>query len=85
MDTIRIIGARITNRLKDVGEVQDILTRYGCAIKTRLGLHEADESGDSQGGLLILELTGDLAEMDNFESALEQVEGVIVRRMDFPK
>ena len=35
-----IIGIKISNRLESAISVQEILTKYGCAIKTRIGLHE---------------------------------------------
>ncbi|HRY99300.1 MAG TPA: hypothetical protein P5550_09630 [Bacteroidales bacterium] len=84
METIRILGVRITPEVKDITGVQEILTRYGCVIKTRLGLHEADEDGRSRGGLLLVELTGEAQEMDHFEKALRGIEHLVVGRMDFP-
>ena len=85
MNGIRILGVRITSKVKDTIAVQEILTRYGCVIKTRLGLHETDDSGQSRGGLLILELTGAADEMDHFEQALRGVGGMELQRMDFPE
>ncbi len=35
-----ILGVQVTNRIKNALEVQEILTKFGCNIKTRLGLHE---------------------------------------------
>ena len=35
-----IIGISVKNRLDDAQKLQEILTRYGCAIKTRIGLHD---------------------------------------------
>lgn len=84
MDTIRILGVRITPEVTDILGVQDILTRYGCVIKTRLGLHESDEEGNSRGGLLLVELAGDDQELDHFEQALRGIDKLVVGRMDFP-
>ena len=55
---IRILGIQVTNRFQLAGEVQKVLTRYGCSIKTRLGLNDEDMESDAA-GLIILELTGD--------------------------
>lgn len=38
--------------------VQQILTGWGCIIKTRLGIHDGVEDNCSNEGLLILELAG---------------------------
>jgi len=80
---IRIIGILIKDRQKEAGEVQKALTSYGCSIKTRLGLHEVNENYCSNAGLILLELTGDYAEMDNLENALFKIEGIEVRKMKF--
>ena len=57
---IRILGVLITDRQKEAGKVQALLTKFGCSIKTRLGLHEVTDNLCSSSGLIILELTGDV-------------------------
>ena len=84
MNGIRILGVQVTQRLKNASEVQDVLSRYGCSVKTRLGIHEFEEHDKDSLGLLILELTGDIEEADGLEKNLEEIEGLVVRRMDFP-
>ena len=63
----RILGVLITNRQKEAGKVQSVLTKYGCSIKTRLGLHEATDELYSTNGLILLELTGNVSEMEKLE------------------
>ncbi|MFW6094954.1 MAG: hypothetical protein ACOC8S_00790 [Bacteroidota bacterium] len=75
----RILGILITDRKKEAGEVQKILTQYGSTIKTRLGLHEVGDDTLSEEGLILLELTGIQSEMDNLES----IEGTQTQKMDF--
>jgi hypothetical protein len=79
----RILGILITDRKKEAGKVQNILTKYGCSIKTRLGLHEATDDVCSTSGLLLLELTGDVSEMDKLENELVAVEGTQTQKMIF--
>jgi hypothetical protein len=38
-----ILGVHITDRIHHVHAVQNLLTEYGCSVRTRLGLHEAQE------------------------------------------
>jgi len=79
----RILGILITDRQKEAGKVQSVLTKYGCSIKTRLGLHEATDDVCSTSGLLLLELTGDVSEMDKLENELVAIEGTQTQKMIF--
>ena len=80
---VRILGVLVTDRKKEAGDVQKLLTNYGCSIRTRLGLHEVSDDYCSSQGLLILELFGDKTEQDKLEAALTSVSGVQVRKMVF--
>ncbi len=35
-----IIGISVNNRAAESQQLQEILTKYGCYIKTRIGLHD---------------------------------------------
>ncbi len=80
---IRILGVLITNREKEAGNVQRLLTKFGCSIKTRLGLHEIATDLCSPCGLILLELLGDTTEMDKLEKELSALSGVQVNKMVF--
>lgn len=79
----RILGILITDIQKEAGKVQNVLTKYGCSIKTRLGLHEVSDDVCSTSGLLLLELTGNLSEMDKLEKELVAIEGTQTQKMIF--
>jgi hypothetical protein len=49
----------IGDRKESAVKVQQILTGWGCMIKTRLGLHDDILDNCSESGLLILEVVGD--------------------------
>ncbi|MFW5886251.1 MAG: hypothetical protein ACOCUL_00705 [Bacteroidota bacterium] len=80
---VRILGLLVSNRNKEVAHVQEVLTNYGCFIKTRLGLHNVSEDECSPTGLIILELMGDQDGMDKLENKLKSIEGVNVQKMIF--
>ena len=80
---IRILGVLIHDRQKEAGDVQKVLTKYGCSIKTRLGLHEVSDDLCSTSGLVLLELFGDAGEMDKLEKELDAVAGAQVQKMVF--
>ncbi len=79
----RILGVKITDRKKEAGDVQGVLTKYGCSIKTRLGLHEVTRDNCSTSGLIILELTGNISDMENLEKELIAIEGTQTQKMVF--
>ncbi len=79
----RIIGIHISERINDAVKIQDILTKFGCSIKTRIGLHDVSDDYCSPCGLVILELTGDINECDRLEMELEKVKGVVIKKMTF--
>ena len=80
---VRILGIYVSAREKAALQVQDILTKYGCSIKTRLGLHDTDDPYCGNCGLIILELTGDVNECLRLENELWAVEGVKIQKMVF--
>ena len=78
-----IVGVHITERTTHAGEVQTILSKYGCSIRTRLGLHEADDGVCSANGLILLEMVDDEAATVEMMVELESIEGVEVKQMVF--
>jgi hypothetical protein len=83
MNEIWVLGIYISDRVKKASDVQAILTKFGCSIKTRLGLHEVKEDSCASSGLLILELTGDRKEFKKLENELLKVDGLVVKNMIF--
>lgn len=83
MTELRILGVMVANRSEAAMKVQQILTKYGCTIKTRLGLHELDLEQCHSCGLILLELMGDPEECIRLENELWAVEDVRVQKMVF--
>ena len=83
MDKHIVFGVHITDRVKHAHKVQDIFTEYGCQIRTRLGLHEADERICSPNGLILLEMAGEESKCHEMADKLNAVEGVEVQKMIF--
>ena len=76
-----IFGIHISQRTENVPAVQALLTKYGCNIRTRLGIHDADTTSCSPSGLVLVDVFG--AEADDFYKELEALKGVGLQRMDF--
>lgn len=51
-----IIGISISNRKEESKQLQEILTKYGCFIKTRIGLHDMGEYQCLNYGIVLIEV-----------------------------
>jgi len=77
-----IMGVVIDLRSKNAQKVQEVLTKHGCIIKTRLGLHEVSESECTEHGLVILSLMNKPKEIDDLKAELLSIDGVRVNVMN---
>jgi len=78
-----ILGIQIGHREAEAVKVQELLTKHGCIIKTRLGLHEAGNLCSSK-GLVILEfIPGNDKEVEQLKVELEKLDEVVVGMMTF--
>jgi hypothetical protein len=66
----------IGNRKESAVKVQQVLTAWGCLIKTRLGIHDGILDKCSDQGLLILELYGSKKEKDEIARKVAVIPGV---------
>lgn len=77
------MGIQVGDREAEAAKVQELLTKHGCAIKTRLGLHEAGNMCSSK-GLIILEFVqGKEEEIKALKDELAALEDIKVRDMEF--
>lgn len=78
-----IMGIQVGDRESEAVKVQELLTKHGCIIKTRLGLHEAGNLCSSK-GLIILEFIGGKdSEVDELKAELQKIEDISVDTMIF--
>lgn len=66
----------VDHRRTAAGKLQQVLTEYGCHIKTRLGLHDAVLDQCSDSGLIFLELVGDRSIHQKLANAMSAIDGV---------
>jgi metal-responsive CopG/Arc/MetJ family transcriptional regulator len=78
MAVYHLMGVLISKRRAVATNLQDVLTRHGCLIKVRLGLHE---TGDlcSEEGLMILQLNGSDDDIDELFADLNALDGVLAK------
>ncbi len=83
MSELRILGVLVQTRSDAARQVQDVLTKYGCSIRSRLGLHNLDVEGCQDCGLILLELYGETEECLRLENELWKIDSVKVQKMIF--
>ncbi|MBP2634423.1 MAG: hypothetical protein H6Q72_330 [Firmicutes bacterium] len=69
------------NRVETAVKVQDVLTKYGCHIRVRLGLHDAAVNSCTNSGIILLQLCGDDVPVKQMEQELQQISNVKVKYM----
>jgi hypothetical protein len=79
----RILGVFVKKRNQSIALIQDVLTKFGCSIRTRLGINVSSQLNVPDAGLILLELIGDIKEMDKLEDALKEIHQVQVKKMVF--
>ena len=77
-----IIGVKIQNRIESAAEVQVILTKHGCSIKTRIGLHNVDCGTCSPFGLILLEVV-DHEKAIEIQKDLLEISDIEIQEMIF--
>ena len=72
---VTILGIKLDERLENSLNFQKILSKYGCEIRTRLGLHSSENNSCTNWGIIILEFTGDEKSLNNFEKEISLIDG----------
>ena len=78
-----VLGVHVTDRVRRAADVQQLLSEYGCNIKTRLGVHEVTDEFCAESGLILLEMWGDYAKCMELRDKLGRIEGVEIQQMEF--
>ncbi len=58
-----IIGISVENRREEAQKLQEILTEYGCYIRTRIGLHPMGEYKCLNYGIVLIEVIDKINEI----------------------
>jgi hypothetical protein len=61
--------------------LQELLTKHGCIISMRLGLHETSKALCAERGLILLQLCGEEEEISALKKDLSTIEGIKVNTM----
>lgn len=77
-----VMAVILDKRTKEAAEVQRILTKHGCIINVRLGLHESVGESCSDEGLILLHLKAASGDIQALENDLTALQGVRVKKME---
>lgn len=78
-----IMAIKMEERVAKAPNLQEILTEYGCIIKTRVGFHETDEEKCSREGIIILHLYGEKKEFQELYEKIKKLDGATPKFIEF--
>ena len=82
MSCYYLIGVRMENRVDNAVKFQETLTKNGCKIKARLGLHEVSDDSCSNDGIIVLQPCGTKEDVETLVKELNRLEGVTAKYID---
>lgn len=77
-----VIGVRMDNRIGNALKFQEVLTKNGCKIKARLGLHEVSDDACADDGLIVLQPCGEKEDIEQLVKDLNRLEGITAKLID---
>lgn len=78
-----VLGVHLANRISEAPPFQELITHYGCNIRTRIGLHDVADGYCSVAGLILLDMVGEEERILELEAKLKEFEGLDVQKMVF--
>jgi len=76
-----IMAIALEGRNRFAPELQEILTKHGCIISMRLGLHETSKDLCADRGLILLQLAGEDKEISDLKEELSNIEHIKINTM----
>ena len=79
MNCYNIIAIRLESRTQNANNLQQILTRSGCNIKVRLGLHDVSDDYCANDGIIILQVCGKDEELQLLLDNINKMDGATAK------
>jgi len=76
MDCYNVMVISVEGRNETSKELQTIFSEHGCKIRVRLGLPQQTDMVCTERGLIILQICGEIDELETIKSQLNKVNGV---------
>ncbi len=71
-----VLVVLVGDRTETAGKLQQVLSGWGCIIKTRLGIHDVNLEDCPKEGLLVLELAGSKEQNEELARKIGVLPGV---------
>ncbi len=78
-----ILGVLLRKRTRTSESFQEILSRHGCIIKTRIGIHQTSNNVCSPDGVILLDVVGSESDIQALENDIKSLEGAEIQKMSF--
>jgi len=78
-----VLGILLGKRIDTAPKFQELITKHGCIINTRIGLHHAMGSSCPMGGVILLDLIGEDHDVQALENDLKALPEVQIQKMSF--
>lgn len=76
-----VVAFKLEQRADNAPLVQEVLTKHGCLIRARLGLHETSKDYCANHGVIVLHCCGDPDDVDALVADLNAVGGVAAKSL----
>lgn len=76
---MQLVLVKIKARTQKAPRIQEVLTRHGCDITLRLGIHEVTDASCANEGLIVLQVKPDLRLVESLVADLQAVGDVEVK------
>ncbi len=70
------------NRVGNAAKFQETLTKNGCRIKARLGLHEVSDDACANDGIIVLQPYGNKEDVEALVNDLNSLDGITAKYLD---
>jgi len=83
MEKTVVLGVLLDHRNDVAVDFQKILTKHGCNIRTRLGLHHANNHKCPLGGVILLDVIGSDDDIASIENDIKSLPDTQVQKIMF--
>jgi len=80
---MQLVLVKIKARSLKAIKIQEVLTKHGCNIGLRLGLHEIADEACTEDGLIMLKVKSDQHAVTSLVTDLQSIEDVEVKAVSF--
>lgn len=78
-----ILGILLRKRTITSPDFQAVISKHGCNIKTRIGIHNASNNVCSPDGVILLDVIGEETDVASLENDLKAIDGAEIQKMVF--